>query len=155
MSILVVPICRSSKKPEAQDYTNARKAFNYWLWYVTDTVKAQSELEPPGSDVEPGKHPTHRHYLGEYLSLSRLAVASYMPSADLDRTMRKLPATNSWNPTLGTSNRFINGGRCKRSTLGKSEITGHEMNHATESTREGIFVYFLSVEVLFSGFATH
>ena len=38
-----------------QDYANACEAFNYWLWFVTDIVKAQSELEPPGSDVEPGK----------------------------------------------------------------------------------------------------
>src|SRR5215469_1746101 len=39
----------------SEDYTNACEAFNYWLWFVTDSVKSQSELEPPGSDVEPGK----------------------------------------------------------------------------------------------------
>ena len=50
----------------AQDYANACEAFNYWLWFIIDTVKAQSELEPPGSDIEPGKHSTHRHYPGEY-----------------------------------------------------------------------------------------
>jgi hypothetical protein len=52
----------------SEDYANACEAFNYWLWFVTDAVKSQSELEPPGSDVEPGKHPTHRHYVGEYRS---------------------------------------------------------------------------------------
>jgi hypothetical protein len=52
----------------SEDYANAREAFNYWLWFVTDAVKSQSELEPPGSDVEPGKHPAHRHYVGEYRS---------------------------------------------------------------------------------------
>lgn len=51
-----------------QDYANAREAFNYWLSFVTDSVKGESELEPPGSDVEPGKHPTHRLYVGEYRS---------------------------------------------------------------------------------------
>ena len=52
----------------SEDYAKACEAFNYWLWFVTDAVKSQSELEPPGSDVEPGKHPTHRHYVGEYRS---------------------------------------------------------------------------------------
>lgn len=52
----------------SEDYANACAAFNYWLWFVTDRVKSQSELEPPGFDVEPGKHPAHRHYLGEYRS---------------------------------------------------------------------------------------
>ena len=52
----------------SEDYANASEAFNYWLSFVTDSVKSQSELEPPGSDVEPGKHPTHRHYIGEYRS---------------------------------------------------------------------------------------
>ena len=59
----------------AQDYAKAREAFNYWLWYVTDSVKAQSELEPPGSDVEPGKHPTHRRYVGEYRSRATEALS--------------------------------------------------------------------------------
>jgi hypothetical protein len=60
----------------SDDYANACEAFNYWLWFVTDTVKAQSELEPPGSDVEPGKHPTHRHYLGEYRSRATEALSA-------------------------------------------------------------------------------
>ena len=61
----------------AQDYANASEAFNYWLWFVTDSVKAQSELEPPGSDVEPGKHPTHRHYVGEYPSRATDAIRTF------------------------------------------------------------------------------
>jgi hypothetical protein len=62
----------------SQDYANAREAFNYWLWFVTDSVKAQSEseLEPPSSDVEPGKHPTHRLYLGEYRSRATEALSA-------------------------------------------------------------------------------
>jgi hypothetical protein len=60
----------------AQDYANACEAFNYWLWFVTDSVKARSELEPPGSDVEPGKHPTHRHYVGEYRSRATDALSA-------------------------------------------------------------------------------
>ena len=60
----------------SQDYANACEAFNYWLWFVTDSVKAQSELEPPGSDIEPGKHPTHRHYVGEYRSRATEAFSA-------------------------------------------------------------------------------
>jgi hypothetical protein len=60
----------------SQDYANACEAFNYWLWFVTDSVKAQSELEPPGSDFEPGKHPTHRHYVGWYRSRSTEALSA-------------------------------------------------------------------------------
>ena len=60
----------------SQDYTNAREAFNYWLWFVTDSVKTQSELEPPGSDIEPGKHPTHRPYVGEYRSRATQALSA-------------------------------------------------------------------------------
>jgi hypothetical protein len=60
----------------SQDYANAREAFNYWLWFVTDSVKAQSELEPPGSDIEPGKHPTHRPYVGEYRSRATEALSA-------------------------------------------------------------------------------
>jgi len=60
----------------SQDYANAREAFNYWLWFVTDSVKAQSELEPPGSDIEPGKHPTHRPYVAEYRSRSTEALSA-------------------------------------------------------------------------------
>jgi hypothetical protein len=62
----------------SQDYANARDAFNYWLWFVTDSVKAQSEsaLEPPDSDIEPGKHPTHRHYPGEYRSRATEALSA-------------------------------------------------------------------------------
>ena len=60
----------------ARDYANAREAFNYWLWYVTDSVKAQAELEPPGSDVEPGKHPMHRRYAGEYRSRATEALST-------------------------------------------------------------------------------
>src|SRR5215469_13997570 len=59
-----------------EDYARAREAFNYWLWFVTDRVKAQSELEPPGSDVEPGKHPTHRPYVAEYRSRSTEALSA-------------------------------------------------------------------------------
>ena len=60
----------------SRDYANACEAFNYWLWFVTDTVKAQSELEPPGSDVEPGKHPTHRAYVDEYRSRATEATSA-------------------------------------------------------------------------------
>jgi hypothetical protein len=60
----------------SQDYANASDAFNYWLWFVTDSVKAQSELEPPGSDIEPGKHPTHRPYVGEYRSRATEALSA-------------------------------------------------------------------------------
>jgi hypothetical protein len=60
----------------SQDYANASDAFNYWLWFVTDSVKAQSELEPPGSDIEPGKHPTHRLYVGEYRSRATEALSA-------------------------------------------------------------------------------
>ena len=62
----------------SQDYANAREAFNYWLWFVTDSVKAQSksELEPPDSYIEPGKHSTHRHYLGEYRSRATEALSA-------------------------------------------------------------------------------
>jgi hypothetical protein len=60
----------------AQDYANAREAFNYWLWFVTDSVKGEAELEPPGSDVEPGKHPTHRPYVGEYRSRATKALSA-------------------------------------------------------------------------------
>ena len=60
----------------SQDYANAREAFNYWLWFVTDSVKAQSELEPPGSDIEPGKHPTHRPYVAEYRSRATEALSA-------------------------------------------------------------------------------
>jgi hypothetical protein len=60
----------------SQDYANACEAFNYWLWLVTDNVKAQSELEPPGSDVEPGKHPTHRPYVDEYRSRATKAMSA-------------------------------------------------------------------------------
>jgi hypothetical protein len=60
----------------SQDYANAREAFNYWLWFVSDSVKGQSELEPPGSDIEPGKHPTHRPYVGEYRSRAIEALSA-------------------------------------------------------------------------------
>jgi hypothetical protein len=60
----------------SEDYAHACEAFNYSLWFVTDTVKAQSELEPPGSDVEPGKHATHRHYVGEYRSRATEALSA-------------------------------------------------------------------------------
>ena len=60
----------------SQDYANAREAFNYWLWFVTDSLKAQSELEPPGSDIEPGKHPTHRPYVAEYGSRATDALSA-------------------------------------------------------------------------------
>src|SRR6516225_3623550 len=60
----------------SQDYANAREAFNYWLWFVTDSVKAQSELEPPGSGMEPGKHPRHRPYVAEYGSRSTDALSA-------------------------------------------------------------------------------
>lgn len=60
----------------SEDYANARDAFNYWLWFVTDRVKAQFELEPPGFDMEPGKHPTHRHYIGEYRSRATEAASA-------------------------------------------------------------------------------
>jgi hypothetical protein len=59
-----------------QDYANACGAFNYWLWFVTDRVKAQPELEPPGSNIEPGKHPTHRPYVGEYRSRATDALSA-------------------------------------------------------------------------------
>jgi hypothetical protein len=59
-----------------QDYANACEAFHYWLWFVTDKVKARSELEPPGSDIEPGKHPTHRPYVGEYRSWAAEALSA-------------------------------------------------------------------------------
>jgi hypothetical protein len=67
----------------SQDYAKACEAFNYWLWFVTDSVKAQSKLEPPGSDVEPGKHPTHRHYVGEYRSRATEALSA-IRTFDLD-----------------------------------------------------------------------
>lgn len=60
----------------SEDYANSREAFNYWLWYVTDAVKSQSELEPPGFDLTPGKHPAHRHYVGEYRSRATEALSA-------------------------------------------------------------------------------
>jgi hypothetical protein len=60
----------------SEDYANSCEAFNYWLWFVIDSVKSQSELEPPGFDVEPGKHPTHRHYVGEYRSRATAASSA-------------------------------------------------------------------------------
>jgi len=78
----------------SKDYANAREAFNYWLWFVTDTVRSQSELEPSGSDVEPGKHPTHRHYIGEYLSRATSASSAIRTfNSDLN-DMLHIPVPN-------------------------------------------------------------
>ena len=72
----------------SQDYANAREAFNYWLWFVTDSVKAQSELEPPGFAVEPGKQPTHRHYVGWYRSRATEALSAIRTfDSDLNDTL--------------------------------------------------------------------
>ena len=76
----------------SQDYANAREAFNYWLWFVTDSVKAQSELEPPGSDIEPGKHPTHRPYVAEYRSRATEALSA-IRTLNLD--LRDVPTSPS------------------------------------------------------------
>ena len=83
----------------AQDYAKAREGFNYWLWYVTDSVKAQSELEPPGSDVEPGKHPTHRRYVGEYRSRANEALSAIrIFDSDL-RAMLHIPVPTELSST--------------------------------------------------------
>ena len=84
----------------SQDYANASDAFNYWLWFVTDSVKAQSELEPPGSDIEPGKHPTHRPYVGEYRSRATAALSAIRT---FDRDLRDAltsPSPPSFRPPL-------------------------------------------------------
>jgi hypothetical protein len=36
----------------AEDFENARKAFNSWLQFVTDTIQEQDELEPEGAAPE-------------------------------------------------------------------------------------------------------
>lgn len=36
----------------AEDFENARKAFNRWLQFVTDTIQGQDELEPVGAAPE-------------------------------------------------------------------------------------------------------
>ena len=74
----------------SQDYAKTREAFNYWLWFVTDSVKAQSEskLEPPDSAIEPGKHPTRRPYLGEYRSRATDALSAIRTfDSDLRETL--------------------------------------------------------------------
>jgi hypothetical protein len=67
----------------SQDYANAWEAFNYWLWFVIDSVKAQSELEPPGLDIEPRKRPTHRPYIDECRSRATKAMSA-IHTFDLD-----------------------------------------------------------------------
>ena len=54
-----------------RDYANACEAFNYWLWFVTDSVKSQSELEPLGSGTEPRMHGEYRSRATEALSAIR------------------------------------------------------------------------------------
>jgi hypothetical protein len=81
----------------SKDYANAREAFNYWLWFVTDTVRSQSELEPSGSDIEPGKHPTHRHYVGEYRSRATSASSAIRAfNSDLNEMLR-IPVPNDFS----------------------------------------------------------
>jgi hypothetical protein len=98
----------------SQDYANASDAFNYWLWFVTDSVKAQSELEPPGSDIEPGKHPTHRPYVGEYRSRATEALSAIRTFDGDLRDALHIPIPNgrkkghpSFLGNLGTDGTFL------------------------------------------------
>jgi hypothetical protein len=98
----------------SQDYANAREAFNYWLWFVTDSVKTQSELDrrvqisnpasiqriaPTLGSTVPGQH---RLYL-RFAHLIRICVTCFtLPSPPSFR-----PAQLSLIPLVTTSSMLL------------------------------------------------
>ena len=59
----------------SEEYANAREAFNYWLWFVTDNIQKQSELEPPGAEAEPPRRRT-KHPVSEYRARGTAALSA-------------------------------------------------------------------------------
>jgi hypothetical protein len=57
-----------------EEYANAREAFDYWLWFVADSIQQQSELEPEGPDIVPSRHRTKPHHATEYRDRAEAAL---------------------------------------------------------------------------------
>jgi hypothetical protein len=74
----------------ARDYAFAREEFHSWLWFVTDTIQQQSQLEPAFREGQPDN---------EYCQRTARAAAAL---SAFDRDLSDLPLDRSAGPPLSS-----------------------------------------------------
>ncbi len=83
----------------ARDYAVAREEFHSWLWFVTDTIQQQSQLEPPFREGQPDN---------EYCQRTARAAAAL---SAFDRDLSDLPYARRAEPAFSSEPRLYELGR--------------------------------------------
>jgi hypothetical protein len=82
-----------------RDYAVAREDFHFWLWFVTDTIQQQSQLEPAFREGLPDN---------EYCQRTARAAAAL---SAFDRDLRDLPFDQRTKPPFSSEKRLYELGR--------------------------------------------
>jgi hypothetical protein len=104
----------------ARDYAVAREEFHSWLWFVTDTIQQQSQLEPPFREGQPDN---------EYCQRTARAAATL---SVLDRDLSDLPFARRAEPSFSSEQRLYELGRSLTVTFSNldpdnARIAGEEL----------------------------